>query len=434
MNDQDIINFVSPYTSVSQERIINVLNLIDNVHKNNIPGDFIEIGVWKGGLIMAMALKCIQLGIDRKIHAYDTFEGMTNPTYDDVDMNNQHAINIFEKVKCVSLLEETKANINKANYSNIEYHVGDILKTDAKVIPRKIALLRLDTDWYESTKFELENFEKNVVKEGFIIIDDYGHWKGCRKAVDEFLSVGGGKGKEIEINKIDYTGIWWQKDCMNFGRSVLEEVLRKHPDSYPSRKLLENFHHFENIYKILEGKFEYGWGSYLFNGTKYKYMRELLTKQEALYQVGEKSQNCLEVGVYLGHSLLILLLSNPDLKITCVDNDPRFSPKVVEYLNKEFNNRITFYLGDAVAVIGGLPEELNKTFDFIHIDADHNEPAVNAQFMTSKRLAKDDAFIVFDDYEAVRKLIDGWISGGVLKHVRTPWCLWTNIVTKLVIN
>jgi len=54
--------------------------------------------------------------------------------------------------------------------------------------------------------------------------------------------------------------------------------------------------------------------------------------------------------------------------------------------------------------------------------------------MTSKRLAKDDAFIVFDDYEAVRKLIDGWISGGVLKHVRTPWCLWTNIVTKLVIN
>lgn len=166
MNDQDIINFVSPFTSVSQERILNVLNLIDKVHKNNIPGDFIEIGVWKGGLIMAMALKCIQLGIDRKIHAYDTFEGMTNPTYDDVDMNNQHAINIFEKVKCVSLLEETKANINKANYSNIEYHVGDILKTDVKVIPGKIALLRLDTDWYESTKFELENFEKNVVKKG----------------------------------------------------------------------------------------------------------------------------------------------------------------------------------------------------------------------------------------------------------------------------
>jgi hypothetical protein len=71
--------------------------------------------------------------------------------------------------------EETKANINKANYSNIEYHVGDILKTDVKVIPGKIALLRLDTDWYESTKFELENFEKNVVKEGFIIIDDYSY-------------------------------------------------------------------------------------------------------------------------------------------------------------------------------------------------------------------------------------------------------------------
>jgi hypothetical protein len=432
MNDEDIIKFVTPFTSVSRERIINVLNLIDNINNNNIPGDFIEIGVWKGGLIMAIALKCIQLGIDRKIHAYDTFEGMTNPSYDDVDMNNEFAINIFNKVQCVSLFNETKANIDKANYSNIEYHVGDILKTDVSNIPVEIALLRLDTDWYESTKFELDYFEKNVVKDGFIIIDDYGHWKGCRKAVDDFIGSSLGMGKEIEINKIDYTGIWWQKDGLNFGKSILQAVLNKHPDSYPSRKLLENFHHFENLYKVLEGKFEYGWGSYLFNGTKYRYMRELLTKQEALYQVGEKSNSCLEIGVYLGHSLLILLLSNPNLKITCVDNDPRFAPKVVEYLNANFNNRITFYLGDAEEIVNGLSKELNQKFDFIHIDADHNEPAVNAQFLASKRLAKEDAFIVFDDYEAVRKLIDGWISGGILKHVRTPWCLWTNIVTKLV--
>jgi predicted O-methyltransferase YrrM len=430
MNDEDIIKFVTPFTSVSRERIINVLNLIDNINNNNIPGDFIEIGVWKGGLIMAMALKCIQLGIDRKIHAYDTFEGMTNPSYDDVDMNNEFAINIFNKVQCVSLFNETKANIDKTNYTNIEYHVGDILKTDVSNIPGEISLLRLDTDWYESTKFELKNFYPLVSPGGIVIIDDYGHWKGCRKAVDDFLSTEGGKGKEIEINKIDYTGIWWQKDGVNFGKSILQNVLHIHPDSYPSRKLLENFHHFENIYKVLDGKFEYGWGSYLFNGTKYKYMRELLTKQEALYQVGEKSNSCLEIGVYLGHSLLILLLSNPNLKITCVDNDPRFAPKVVEYLNANFNNRITFYLGDAVEVVNGLSD--NDKFDFIHIDADHNEPAVNAQFLASKRLAKDDAFIVFDDYEAVRKLIDGWISGGILKHVRTPWCLWTNIVTKLV--
>lgn len=218
LTDDEIIRFVGPFTSVSKERLINVLNLVTKIHQSKLEGDFIEIGVWRGGIIMAMALKCKQLGMTRKIHAYDTFEGMTAPTANDVDLNGAAAVNILAAVKCESSFEDTKRNIDMADYPHIEYHVGDILK--ATQVPSQIALLRLDTDWYESTRFELEVFEPNVVSGGYIVVDDYGHWQGCKKAVDEFMV-----GKDVAIQKIDYTGIWWQKALSP--DSVVQAVIRK---------------------------------------------------------------------------------------------------------------------------------------------------------------------------------------------------------------
>jgi len=213
-----------------------------------------------------------------------------------------------------------------------------------------------------------------------------------------------------------------------YGREILEAAVRDHPESEPAKVLLENFHHFEAIYKVLDGKWIDGWGSYMFNGQQYKYQRETLKKQEALFRVGKTVKNVLEVGVYVGHSLLILLASNPTLKITCIDIDGRYSPKVVDYLNTHFGNRVTFILGDAVVAM----KQLNSSeYDMIHIDADHNLPAVTAQFYEARRVAQPNATVVFDDYEALRPAIDGWIAEGVLKHVYTPWCLWTNVVTTL---
>ena len=212
------------------------------------------------------------------------------------------------------------------------------------------------------------------------------------------------------------------------GRKLLEAAVRDHPESEPARALLENFHHFEAIYNVLEGKWIDGWGSYLFTGEHYVYEREMLKKQEALFQVGKDANNVLEVGVYLGHSLLILLVSNPTLKITCIDIDVTYSPKVVDYLNKQFGNRITFILGDAVTAMKLLA---SSQYDMIHIDADHTIPAVTDQFLEARRLAQPGATIVFDDYEALRPAIDGWIHDGILNHITTPWCWYTNIVTTL---
>jgi hypothetical protein len=111
-------------------------------------------------------------------------------------------------VMCIASLEEVKNNINSnINISSdrITYVVGDILKNS--VFPESIAVLRLDTDFYDSTVYELTHFYNLVSPGGYVIIDDYGHWKGCRKAVDEFLQ----KHPEIKLQTIDYTGVYFIK-------------------------------------------------------------------------------------------------------------------------------------------------------------------------------------------------------------------------------
>lgn len=405
MNDADILTFVRPYTSLSPERIQNVLMLVERIVRENIPGDLAEVGVWKGGVIMAMALKCKQLGVERRIHAYDTFSGMTPPGRDDVDLDGYVAADIWEYVKCEVSFDEVAKNVALVEYPGIVYHKGDI--TQCKEFPT-FALLRLDTDWYESTKHELTYMEPRVSPNGFVIVDDYGHWRGAQKAVVEF--------SPPNLHRIDYTGVWWQKD---FGRSRLDGDTSEY-----ARALRDNFHHFV----ALGPHFHRGCGSYLFDGQRYAYQKDTFAKQEALYAVGKASTRVLEVGVYLGHSLLILLMSNPTLTITCIDNDPSFSPRAVEYLNAHFGNRITLHIGSSTDVLARTDLGL---FDCIHIDADHHPEPVSREFALAKRLASPNATFVFDDYEALRSVIDGWVKDGTLTHVSTPWCLWTNTIARL---
>jgi len=212
-----------------------------------------------------------------------------------------------------------------------------------------------------------------------------------------------------------------------FGKEILEQYVLENPGT-PLTVLLENYHHLIALNTIQNGKFTYGCGSYLFDGLTYSWYSGMAKKQEALIRAGKESTYLLEVGVYLGHSLLLLLLSNPTLKLECIDIDSELSPKAVEYLNAEFGNRITFHLGDALTILHALPSD---TFDAVHIDADHYVPAVRAQFYASIRLVKDGSLVIFDDYEATQDLIDGFIADGTLAIVDRPMCKWTNIVTRI---
>lgn len=207
MNKNDFINIVKPYTMTSVERISCLFDSLEYIRKNNIEGDLIECGVWKGGNILGMMeyLNFFKI-YDKKIWMYDTFEGMTKPSDVDIDLNNTKAEQIFDTILCYSSIDEVKKNLSQSKFpiENLKIIIGDVVETlnISENTPDIISLLRLDTDWYFSTKKELEVLYPKLNKKGILIVDDYGHWQGSKKAVDEFF-----KEKMINKKQIDYTGI-----------------------------------------------------------------------------------------------------------------------------------------------------------------------------------------------------------------------------------
>lgn len=201
-----------PYTMTSIERMYALYNAVRYVINNKIEGDFVECGVWRGGSSMMIALTLLSLKVeDRKILLYDTFEGMSEPTENDVDFKGSDADNLLKQnvqnkensVWCLADLQDVQNNMNLTKYpfENIQFIKGKVEETIPKSISDKIALLRLDTDWYESTAHELKYLYPILTNKGVLIIDDYGHWEGCKKAVDEYFSQ-----NTLLLNRIDYTG------------------------------------------------------------------------------------------------------------------------------------------------------------------------------------------------------------------------------------
>lgn len=210
----DIYYACKPYTMTLVERMFSLYKSVEYVVKNNIDGDFVECGVWRGGSSLVMLKTLQKFGVtNRKIWLFDTFEGMSEPTAEDTDLNNKHAsLHMKEEKKeegivwAYASLEDVKQNIATSNYPSnlINYIKGKVEDT----IPNnhyfdKCALLRLDTDWYESTKIELEHYYPKLSKNGIMIIDDYGHWQGCKKAVDEYFA---SQNYFPMLQRIDYTG------------------------------------------------------------------------------------------------------------------------------------------------------------------------------------------------------------------------------------
>lgn len=189
------------YTMVSRERSYALYNAIRYIVRNNIPGDFVECGVWRGGSSMIMAYT-LQLEGDtsRAIWLYDTYEGMSEPSEHDVfATTGESAIKTYTKNDrsdtfwCEASIEEVQKNMEKTAYPKNALHFikGKVEDTIPKTMPGPIALLRLDTDFYESTRHELQHLYPLLSKSGVLVIDDYGAWIGARKAVDEYVAQDG---------------------------------------------------------------------------------------------------------------------------------------------------------------------------------------------------------------------------------------------------
>ncbi|MBI9102130.1 MAG: class I SAM-dependent methyltransferase [Spirochaetales bacterium] len=219
----EIWDRVKPFTMTSAERGYGLYKGVEYLHANKISGALVECGVWKGGSCMLMALSFMARGeMDRLLYLYDTFTGMTEPTDEDViAWNNLSVSRKMAEEKRAGRdsfgswavgFEDVRQNILSIGYPEerlcmISGDVEKTLKTDPfnQEIPEKIALLRLDTDWYESTKAELEILYPKLVPGGILVIDDYGHFKGARRAVDEYFE-GLPAGARPFLSRLDYTG------------------------------------------------------------------------------------------------------------------------------------------------------------------------------------------------------------------------------------
>jgi hypothetical protein len=215
------VRVVRDHAWQSFERLATLWQQVRYLDRYHIPGSFVECGTYKGGSVglMALAHRASSPSPARRLHLFDSFEGLPEPN---AEIDGQAAVAftngrasgaLVTTEKCVGPLEENKRLLEQViGYPSelLTYHVGwfqDTLPRDAPGLG-EIALLRLDGDWYDSTRLPLLHLYDKVVKGGVIVIDDYGHFEGCRRAVDEFIQ---SCGEPVLLGHIDYTARFWVK-------------------------------------------------------------------------------------------------------------------------------------------------------------------------------------------------------------------------------
>jgi O-methyltransferase len=217
-DDRPIVerSFMNTMTGVL--RLEATIQAVRHCVRRDVPGALAECGVWRGGSVLAMILTLQQMGVeDRDVYLYDTFEGMTEPTEHDVSMHEPPALETWtaarrdDSIPWEGLFRPDTFNedgvrelVLSSGYPKERVHFvrGAVEETLPEHAPAELALLRLDTDWYESTRHELEHLYPRLATGGVLIIDDYGHWEGARRAVEEYFD--GERAQPILLNRIDY--------------------------------------------------------------------------------------------------------------------------------------------------------------------------------------------------------------------------------------
>jgi len=225
--DNDLLEIyqkVKDLTTAPPARVMALIQSVQYIEDNNIEGDYVECGVYMGGgaLIIALTMEKFYPNSNRKIWLYDTFSGMPMPSEYDIkykfnsSRNSYNKIQAIDKVNRYNITDDSSDWVNcpldnvqnnifsntTYNHNNFKFIEGKIEDTIPLHTPNKIALLRLDTDFYESTKHELLHLYPKLEINGILIIDDYGVWKGCKKAVDEYFSE---RKIKIFLSRIDFS-------------------------------------------------------------------------------------------------------------------------------------------------------------------------------------------------------------------------------------
>lgn len=204
-----VIKLAQPYTLTSPERLLGLIDGVRYLCRAGISGDIVECGVWRGGSIMAAAATLLAEGdTSRHLWLFDTFEGMTAPTQQDRDHRGNGAQGFYDRIPrwLAAAMDDVRKNVESTGYPPERLHLipGPVEQTLPHAELGPLALLRLDTDWYESTRHELRHLFPLLVERGILIVDDFGHWQGARKAVEEYLQ--NDADNPLLLQRMDYTG------------------------------------------------------------------------------------------------------------------------------------------------------------------------------------------------------------------------------------
>ena len=211
--DTELLAGASRWTMTSAERLASLVLAARYISNNRISGDVVECGVWRGGssIVLAHALSACHDSAAREFWMFDTFGGMTPPSLEDgpkADERYRAARKSDDGGSdwCRATLEDVRGNVARSGLPDDFFHyvVGDVTKTLTQSgLPERIAILRLDTDFYDSTLAELQALYPRLSSGGVLIVDDYGHWDGARRAVDEYFLT---CENQPFLIPIDYTG------------------------------------------------------------------------------------------------------------------------------------------------------------------------------------------------------------------------------------
>lgn len=204
-----ILKVKPTFTMVKSKNLMNLVSLVEKVNKKNLSGDIVECGVWNGGASAMMAFACRKTEVNRncRFWLFDSFEGLPLPGPKDGKTEKNH----FKEGECRGSVSSVERVFDKLSLSldNVRIVKGWFEATLKEAPVYQIAVLHIDADWYDSVKCVLETFYEKVVPGGFVVLDDYGYWEGCDRALMDFISQRDLSG--IVLQKVESTGAFFQK-------------------------------------------------------------------------------------------------------------------------------------------------------------------------------------------------------------------------------
>ncbi|MDT9200120.1 class I SAM-dependent methyltransferase [Limnospira fusiformis KN01] len=376
---QELLGLIRPYTMLSEARLYSLFCLTKRVCLENIPGNFAECGVAAGGstALMAAVIKRYTKQ-PRWLYAFDSFEGMPSPTAEDKSYGVSAELTGWGTGTCAAPEASTREICSKLGVGNLVQTVKGYFQDTLPIMRNRVgmlALLHMDGDWYESTKAILHNLYDRVSDNGFIQVDDYGHWEGCRQAFHEFES---DRQLKFNINPIDGTGVWFQ--CPNkypvnpvFQPLLVEEFKEDDPVVYGIQSQMSRNERFQLYYSL----------------------RQLLPETSSPLRF-------IEIGSFAGSSLFLnyRALKRSHTEIQGFAIEPGLHPQLQQVL-QQLQNEVThlrMFSHQAVDQLRQLCEIDGNFPPFIFVDGDHTYEGVRQDIANYFTILAPGGIMVFHDY------------------------------------